>query len=59
MFSQIPAIDALLFINITMSTFAFIACALRRYDAMKVALFIALSYTAFISFCYLLVKYLA
>lgn len=59
MFSQIPAIDALLFVNITMSIFAIIACALRRYDFMKISLFIALSYTAFIGFCYLLVKYCA
>lgn len=57
MFSQIPAIDALLFINITMSLFAIIACAARRYGIMKIALYIAFTYSAFIGVCSLLVKY--
>lgn len=59
MLSQIPAIDALLFVNITMSIFAFIACALRRYGIMKIALYIAFTYSAFIGVCALLVKYCA
>ena len=57
MFSHIPAIDALLFINVTMSIFAIVSCALRRYDIMSISLMIALFYTAFIGICFFVVKY--
>lgn len=59
MFSQIPAIDALLFVNIIMPIFAIVSYALRRYDIMSISLMIAIYYSAFIGICFLVVKYYA
>ena len=59
MFSQNPAIDATLFINLVMSALAIVSYSRRHYDTMSLALGLALIYNVFIGVCFLLVKYCA